>query len=496
MKSTRQVNPSWPGTVKKLGIGALFVAVAVFIFVQSGSTATSKVQGLPSLADLAERLKPSVVNISSETVEKAPRGGVPGIPGSPGDPWNEFFRRFFEGPGGPGFPGGPRQSPRKRQNLGSGLIVDSKEGLVLTNNHVVEKATKITVTTLDQKKRKATVVGRDPRTDLALLRVEIKKGETLPAVKLGDSDKLRVGDWVIAIGNPFGLALTVTAGIVSAKGRVIGAGPYDDFIQTDASINPGNSGGPLFNLDGEVVGINTAIFSRGGGNIGIGFAIPVNMAKSLMPQLRKGSVVRGFLGVTIQTVNDAMAKALGIKEKKGVLVASVAENGPAAKAGVKRGDLILSLNGEKVNAPRELSKMAAQLSPGNKARLKIIRKGKDMTITLKAGKLPDQNQVAALPSKKKVGQKLGIQGENLTPEVARQLGVQSTQGVVIMNVKPSTPAAKAGLRRGDVIIEANQKTVNNVQDLTKALKDKKNGSNLFLIERRGNTHYVVIEKLG
>ncbi len=496
MKSTSQINPSWAGPIKKLGIGALFVAVAVFIFAQSGSTATGQVQGLPSLADLAERLKPSVVNISSETVVKTPQGGIPGIPGSPGDPWNEFFRRFFEGPGGPGFPGGPRQSPRKRQNLGSGLIVDSKEGLVLTNNHVVEKATKITVTTLDQKQRKATIVGRDPRTDLALLRVEIKKGETLPAVKLGDSDKLRVGDWVMAIGNPFGLALTVTAGIVSAKGRVIGAGPYDDFIQTDASINPGNSGGPLFNLDGEVVGINTAIFSRGGGNIGIGFAIPVNMAKNLMPQLRKGSVVRGFLGVTIQTVNAAMAKALGLKEKRGVLVASVAEDGPAAKAGIKRGDLILSLNGETVNAPRELSKMAARLSPGSKARLKIIRKGKDKTVTLTAGKLPDQNQVAALPSKEKVGQKLGIQGENLTPEVARQLGTRSTQGVVIMSVKPGSPAAKAGLRRGDVIIEANQKTVNNVQNLTKALKDKKNESNLFLIERRGNTHYVVIERIG
>ncbi len=218
MKSTIQNNRSWTGPIKTLGILALFVVVAVFFSVQSGTTAPSQVKGLPSLADLAERLKPSVVNISSETVIQAPHGG---IPGAPGDPWNKFFRRFFKGPGGRGFPGGPRQSPRKRRSLGSGLIVDSEEGLILTNNHVVEKATSITVTTQDKKKRKATIVGRDPRTDLALLRVEKKPDEPLPAVKLGDSDKLRVGDWVVAIGNPFGLAHTVTAGIVSAKGRVI-----------------------------------------------------------------------------------------------------------------------------------------------------------------------------------------------------------------------------------------------------------------------------------
>jgi serine protease Do len=493
MKSINQHHRSWAKLDGKVGLWALLVPLVVLLSVQVGTTAPSQIKGLPSLADLAERLKPSVVNISSETIVQAPHGG---IPGAPGDPWNEFFRRFFEGPGGPGFPGGPRKSPRKRRSLGSGLIVDSEEGLILTNNHVVEKATSITVTTQDKIKRKATIVGRDPRTDLALLRVEKKPGESLPSVKLGDSDKLRVGDWVMAIGNPFGLALTVTAGIVSAKGRVIGAGPYDDFIQTDASINPGNSGGPLFNLDGEVVGINTAIFSRGGGNIGIGFAIPVNMAKSLMPQLRKGTVVRGFLGVTIQLVDEKMAKALGLKEKKGVLVASLVEGGPASKAGIKRGDLILSLNGKKVSNPRELSRMAARLSPGKKATLKILQKGKPKSIEIKVGKLPEPAQVAGLLSKDKVSNKLGIQGQNLTPKLARQLNSRSTHGVVVVGVKPGSPAAKAGLRRGDVIIEANQKSVNNLRDLTAALKGKKKGGELFLIERRGNTHYVAIEGLG
>ncbi|MEE9240105.1 MAG: PDZ domain-containing protein, partial [bacterium] len=238
------------------------------------------------------------------------------------------------------------------------------------------------------------------------------------------------------------------------------------------------------------------IFSRGGGNIGIGFAIPVNMAKSLMPQLRKGSVIRGFLGVTIQMVNETMAKALGLKEKKGVLVASLVEGGPAAKAGIKRGDLILSLNGTKIKIPRELSRKAAQLSPGDKATLKILRKGKPKTITLEVGKMPDQTLMAGLPSREKMTKKLGIQGQNLTPELARQIGSRSTHGVVIVGVKPGSPAAKASLRRGDVIIEVNQKSVANVNDLTLALKEKKNRSNLFLIERRGDTRYVVIEGLG
>ncbi len=412
----------------------------------------------------------------------------------PGDPWSEMLRRFFEGQQPPGMEGRPR--PRQKStSLGSGLIVDSKEGLVLTNNHVIAKATKITVMTQDKKRRKATVVGRDPRTDIALLRIEKKAGEILPAVKLGNSDKLRVGDWVVAIGNPFGLAHTVTAGIVSAKGRVIGAGPYDNFIQTDASINPGNSGGPLFNLSGEVVGINTAIFSRGGGNIGIGFAIPINQAKDLMPQLRKGTVVRGFLGVSIQPVDDALAKALGLKNTKGALVSSLVKEGPSSKAGVKRGDVVLSLNGKPVEGPRALSRMAARISPGRKVKLKIFRNGKSMDITVVSGKMPGPEQVASASSKTEMGEKLGIEGQNLTPEIASQIGAGTKHGVVIVSVKPGSPADKAGIKRRDIIVEANKKPIKKVEDLSSAIKHSKKAGNLFLIERRGATRYVVVEGL-
>ena len=483
--------------LRKAGIPVFFaflLAIAVVVGTLARTTPAAGVNTLPSLADLAERLKPSVVNISSETIIQS-RGGIPGLPG---DPWSELFRRFFEGQQPPGFPG-PKELPRQRQkrsNLGSGLIVDSKEGLVLTNNHVIEKASEITVVTQDQKRRKATVVGRDPRTDIALLRIEIKAGEKLPAVKLGDSDKLRVGDWVMAIGNPFGLAHTVTAGIVSAKGRVIGAGPYDNFIQTDASINPGNSGGPLFNLSGEVVGINTAIFSRGGGNIGIGFAIPINQAKTLMPQLRKGTIVRGFLGVSIQPVDETLAKALKLDKAQGALVSSLVKDGPAAKAGVKRGDVILSLNGVNVKDPRTLSRMAAGLSPGDKGKLGISRKGKSLTISLTIGKMPGQTRVASATGKAELGDKLGLEGQNLTPDIAKQIGAESKAGVVIVRVMPQSPAANAGLRRGDVIIEANQKTVITVDDLSAAIRRNKKEDNLFLIERRGATLFVVIEGTG
>ncbi len=493
MSSVSSRNHPWRGKRVAQGLAALLIAVALGLTLGAPSRApAAKIVGLPSLADRAERLKPSVVNISSETTVQLRRG----VPGQPGDPWSEFFRRFFEGQP-PGFPGQPQQSPsRKSTNLGSGLIVDSKEGLVLTNNHVIENASEITVVTQDQKRRKATVVGRDKRTDLALLRIEMKPGETLPAVKLGDSDKLRVGDWVVAIGNPFGLAHTVTAGIVSAKGRVIGAGPYDNFIQTDASINPGNSGGPLFNLSGEVVGINTAIFSRGGGNIGIGFAIPINQAKILMPQLRKGTVVRGFLGVSIQPVSESLAKALGLKNTEGAIISGLVAGGPSQKAGVKRGDVVVALNEKKVEKPRSLSRMAARLMPGDKAKLDLIRKGKRTSVTVTAGKMPDSTRVARLQKPAEMSEKLGIEGQDLTPKVAREIGAQATKGVVISKVKPGSPAEKAGLRRGDVIIEANQKAVGSVGDLTAALKQKKNQGTLFLIERRGATRYVVIDGLG
>ncbi|MBI4251982.1 MAG: DegQ family serine endoprotease [Candidatus Tectomicrobia bacterium] len=452
-------------------------------------------QALPSLADLAERLRPSVVNISAETVVQAQGGGVPGMPG---DPWSEMFRRFFEGQPFP-FPESVPQAPPAEQrtsSLGSGLIVD-KEGFILTNNHVIERATGITVVFDDRKRRKATVVGRDALTDLALLKVEKKPGDTFVPVRLGDSDKLRVGDWVMAIGNPFGLSHTVTAGIVSAKGRVIGAGRFDDFIQTDASINPGNSGGPLFNLEGEVIGINTAIFSRAGGNIGIGFAIPANMAKTIIPQLRRGSVVRGFLGVSIQSLSETMAKGLGLKDARGAIVASVVDDSPAAKAGIRRGDVIVALDGKKIEKARDLSRTAAGLKPGAAVKVELLRAGKPVSATLTVGRMPDEEEmIARAPTRENLASQLGVQVQDLTPDIARQVGARARTGVVVSTVAPGSPAAQVGLQRGDVIIEVNQKRVRNVNEMIAALNKGKGTGNLFFVERKGSTFYMAIESQG
>ncbi len=451
--------------------------------------------GLPSLAGLAEKLSPAVVNISTEVkAEKNPKSR---FQGGPGDLWNEFFRRFHEGPLNPGPRGEWFPNPRRRRpfpSLGSGFIV-TDTGLILTNNHVVENASKITVRFRDKRKRKAEVVGRDPQTDIALLQVEAKPGDTFTTVKLGDSQKLRVGDWVMAIGNPFGLSHTVTAGIVSAKGRVIGSGRFDNYIQTDASINPGNSGGPLFDLKGNVVGINTAIFSRGGGNIGIGFAIPIDMAKKLIPQLRKGVVTRGFLGVSIQPINESLAKELGLKETQGALVSNLVKDGPAKKAGIKRGDVIVSVDEKKIETPRQLSLKAADLKPGSVAKVGVIRDGEKRDIEIKVGKLPGPKQLVKV-SKLGLQKKLGIEGQNLTPEIRKQIGAKTKKGVVISNVLPDTPASMAGLRRGDVIIEANRKIVADTNQLQAALKKGENKVNLLIIERQGTTFYVALEGKG
>ncbi|MDE0331579.1 MAG: DegQ family serine endoprotease [Nitrospinae bacterium] len=466
------------------GLGLLFAPVNVQAAVSAGK--------LPSLAGLAEKLSPAVVNISTETkVETSSRGEFPGFPG---DLWNEFFRRFHEGPFRRNPRGGMRPQPRP-QNMGSGFLV-TDNGLVLTNNHVVENASKITVRFKDKRKRNAKVVGRDPQTDIALLQVETKPGDKFTAVKLGDSEKLRVGDWVMAIGNPFGLSHTVTAGIVSAKGRVIGSSRFDNFIQTDASINPGNSGGPLFDLNGNVVGINTAIFSRGGGNIGIGFAIPINMAKKLLPQLRKGVVTRGFLGVSIQPVNESLAKELGLKDTEGALVSNVIENAPAKKAGIKRGDVIVSINEKKIENPRQLSLTAADLNPGSTAKVGIVRDGKKHEVKIQVGKLPGSSEELTKAAKPALQKKLGIEGQNLTPEIRKKIGVKSKNGVVISNVLPDSPAAIAGLRRGDVIVEANRKTISNTEQLREALKKGENKGNLLVIERQGTTFYVALEGKG
>lgn len=497
MHGEREKMRNTPYLPKFKSVGSTCVLVTIFLglaLLLAPANAQSAVRagGLPSLAGLVEKLSPSVVNISTETKVEASSGSQ--FPGFPGGMWDEFFRRFHEGPFGPGPRGRSRPQPR-RQSQGSGFIV-SEKGLIITNNHVVEKASRITVRFEDQRTRKAKVVGRDSQTDIALLQVETKPGDTFTALKLGDSEKLRVGDWVMAIGNPFGLSHTVTAGIVSAKGRVIGSNRYENFIQTDASINPGNSGGPLFDLSGNVVGINTAIFSRSGGNIGIGFAIPINMAKKLLPQLRTGVVTRGFLGVNIQPVNESLAKGLGLKDTHGALVSNVIKNAPAKKAGIKRGDVIVSVNGEKIENPRQLSMTAADLKPGSTARVGIIRDGEKREVELKVAKLPGPKEEVAKATKPALQKQLGIEGQNLTPELKKQIGAKAEQGVVISRILPDSPAALAGLRRGDVIIEANRKAIADTDQLREALKKGGNKGNLLVVDRQGTTFYVALEGKG
>lgn len=452
-----------------------------------------------SFADLAEEVAPAVVNIRTvKTVKGGPMSGGfnfkgqqgPGQEQQPRD-LHEFFRRFFGGPGGPGGPGMPGMPPKefKQRSLGSGVIID-EEGYVLTNNHVIADADQIMVKLKDGAEYEAEIKGRDKKTDLAL--IKIKGDKDFPFIKLGDSDKLRVGDWVLAVGNPFGLENTVTAGIVSAKGRFIGAGPYDDFIQTDASINPGNSGGGLIDLDGRLVGINTAIVAQGQG---IGFAIPINLAKSVMKQLRdKGKVVRGWLGVYIQPVTKELAEKFDLKKDQGALVADVIDGSPAEKAGLKRGDVIVEYNGEAVKDTHDLPRMVAATPVGDKAKLELVRGGEKKTLTVTIGELKEDQMAAASPGE--TGEvDLGMGLQELTPELAKQLGIPKASGLVITGVEPNSPAAEAGLTRGDVILEAAQKQVKSVKQFKKIAGDLKSGDGLLLlIQRREGTLFVVIKK--
>lgn len=454
-----------------------------------------------SFADLVEDVAPAVVNIRTvKTVKGGPMGGMFGFRGQPdqGQPGpgqeehprdlHEFFRRFFGGPGGPGGPGMP---PRefKQRSLGSGVIID-EEGYVLTNNHVISGADQIMVKMKNGVEYEAEIKGRDKKTDIALIKIKAKKD--FPYLKLGDSDKLRVGDWVLAVGNPFGLENTVTAGIVSAKGRSIGAGPYDDFIQTDASINPGNSGGGLIDMEGRLVGINTAIVAQGQG---IGFAIPINLAKSVMKQLReKGRVVRGWLGVYIQPVTKELAEKFDLDEDQGALVADVIKGSPAEKAGLKRGDVIVEYNGKAVEDTQDLPRMVASTPVGEKAEVELIRGGQKKTLSVTIGELKEDQMAAASPGE--TGEvDLGMGLQELTPELAKQLGISGTKGLVITGVKANSPASEAGLARGDVILEAAQKPMNSVEQFKKIASDLKPGDGLLLlIQRREGTLFVVVKK--
>ncbi|NIA10889.1 MAG: Do family serine endopeptidase, partial [Nitrospiraceae bacterium] len=368
-----------------------------------------------------------------------------------------------------------------------GFIIDPA-GYILTNNHVVSKADKIVVKLNSGKEYKAKVVGADPKTDVAL--IKIKADKKLPAVALGDSDKIRVGDWVVAIGNPFGLSHTVTAGIISARGRVIGSGPYDDFIQTDASINPGNSGGPLIAMDGRVIGINTAIIASGQG---IGFAIPINMAKKILPQLKKtGHVVRGWLGVYIQDITPELAKKFGLKEqKKGVLVSKVFEKSPAKDGGVKQGDIILKFDDKPVHSSHELALVVSQTKVGKKVSVEISRDGKTITLDVKVGTRKEKS--VGRTTQAKTTEKMGFEVQELTPELAKRLNLKAKSGLVVVDVDRNSAAFEAGLRRNDVIVEVNRKPVATVSAFKKMLSKKPEDGYLFLVRRGAGAVYIVVK---
>ncbi|MEJ5348137.1 MAG: DegQ family serine endoprotease [Desulfosoma sp.] len=435
----------------------------------------------PSFADLADKVKDSVVNISTTQVIK----GHPLQPFmEPNSPFreffgDEFFKRFF---------GDMPKGSMKTNSLGSGVVIDAS-GLILTNNHVVEKATEIRIKLQNGKEYAAKVVGRDPKTDLALIQTEPDKNFPKPAV-LGDSSALRVGDWVMAVGNPFGLGHTVTVGIISAKGRIIGAGPYDDFLQTDAAINPGNSGGPLFNMHGEVVGINTAIVARGQG---IGFAIPINVAKDLLPQLRTGKVIRGWLGIMIQDVTPEIAESFNLKEAKGVLVSDVVKDSPAEKGGLQVGDIIQEFNGEEVLDAHELSRRVAATPPNSNVKIGLLRDGSKKVLTISLGTMPDEETAAAQPES--VENVWGLTVQNMTKELAERFGWDASErGVIITEVEPDSPAAEARLRPGDLIKEVNRKKIQNLRDYNQAIRGVEKKSSLLLLIKRGErTFYVVLQ---
>jgi serine protease Do len=443
-----------------------------------GAAPFSLGETLPDFVELAGKLKPAVVNIStSKTVQS--RRLLPGPTGPHNDLFDEFFERFFQGV--------PNRS-RKERSLGSGFII-SADGYILTNDHVVGGADEITVRLADGRAFRGTVEGIDSKLDLALVKIDIGD-EKLPVAVLGESEKLRVGEWVMAIGNPFGLEQTVTVGIVSAKGRVIGAGLYDDFIQTDASINPGNSGGPLFNIRGQVVGINSAIVA---GGQGIGFAIPIDAAKAVLPQLREtGHVVRGWLGVTVQTLTRELAASFGLKNTRGALVTEVAAGSPAAKAGIERGDVILAVNGRKLETMNDLPKQVAALPVGRPANVTIFRDGKTREMPVEIGTLDDDR---SQPEKEENAEKVfGLTLGDISPEAMRYYGLEGDRGALVTAVEGDGPAAEAGIQPGDLIIEAGGRPTANAAELRAVTAKANSGQGLrLLVQRRDRLFYTVVE---
>ena len=450
---------------------------------------TERADAVPSsghLAGIASEDTPSVVNISTTKIRKQRR---PFSRRRQPSPFDEFFgqddiwERFF---------GEVPEQEQKQQSLGSGFIVD-KAGYILTNNHVVAKADDIKVTLSDGRSYEAEVKGTDPKTDIALIKIDAENH--LPVASLGDSDALQVGEWVMAIGNPFGLNHTVTVGVVSGKGRVLGTGPYDNFIQTDASINPGNSGGPLINMDGDVVGINTLIFASGQG---LGFSIPINLAKGIMDQLREtGTVTRGWLGVQIQTVTPELAKSLNLPEAKGALIAGVFKGDPADKAGIKVGDVVVEFDGNPIETDRELVAIVGNTLVGKEVKVKALRNGKEVKLTVDIAKRMDDEEASAEGGGDTEEMKpfnLGIKVQDLTEELAERFGMEGPGGILVTEVEPGGSADDAGLARGDIIVEVNREKVTDIkefrQSLGKAGKDKP----LLMLVRRGKGSLFIVVK--
>lgn len=478
-----------PSLFRWLVFWASFVVLAALAFQASA-------RGAPdSFADLAERLSPAVVNISTtQTVEGRDGQEMPQLP--PGSPFEDFFKEFFDKNGN----GAP--SKRKATSLGSGFIIHSNgdnESYVVTNNHVIEGADEVTVILPDDTRLDAEIVGKDPKTDVAVLK--IKSDKKLPFVAFGDSHKTRVGDWVMAIGNPFGLGGTVTAGIVSARGRDINSGPYDDFLQTDASINRGNSGGPLFNMKGDVIGINTAIFSPSGGSVGIGFARSSASAEPVIRQLIKhGAVKRGWLGVHIQTVTEEMAEALGLKDAKGALVASVLKGGPAEASGIEQGDVIVTFDGKEVTTMRRLPRLVAETEVDKAVGVKVWRDGKMKKLSVTIGEMSEEESKASAQHPPKGSEKksglLGLTLSSLTDRIRERLDLaEDAKGVAVVAVVSGGPAASKGIRPGDLIVEVNQREVStpeNVDEQVSAAKAAGRKTVLMLVEGQSGLRFVPV----
>jgi serine protease Do len=478
---------------RRLGLGA---ACALILAAAPLLATSSLARGPDSVADVAEGLQDSVVNISTTQTLKGTAESVPNGPGPKGSPFEEFFDDFFDEDDKDGL-------PRKVSSLGSGFVIDPS-GLVVTNNHVIEGADEIIINFTDGTKLKVIkILGHDPKTDLALLKVEPKK--PLKAISFGDSSTMRVGDWVMAIGNPFGLGGSVTVGIISATNRDINAGPYDDFLQTDAAINRGNSGGPLFNMDGQVIGVNAAIISPTGGSIGIGFALPSNTAVQVLDQLKQyGETRRGWLGVHVQNVTEEIATGLGLQEPKGALVAKISPDSPAAAAGIEPSDVILKFDGQSIDNMRSLPRAVAATPIGKSVSIELLRKGRPIGLTVTVGRLPEGEDVedtvaeeeAPAPETEREDL-LGLSIAPLTDELRGRYGIgKSIEGVIITEVTPNSPAAQKNVKPGDVIVEVTQEKVKQPQDVkSRLLAVRKSGRRsvlLLLSDAKGELRFVAV----